>query len=156
SEAWRQCVQCPAVPLRKGSVRVKLDLLYEIQPRVGPEYASFPEGQKLSQQVAYRQAIEQIQLADKLGFNTIWLVEHHFREGLSVSPSPEALLGGLALTTENIRLGFGVVLTPFGFVHPARIAEKVATVDILSHGRVEWGTGRSTPMERAVFGVPDD
>lgn len=43
---------------------------------------------------------------------------------------------------------------PFGFIHPARIAEKVATVDVLSHGRVEWGTGRSTPMEQAAFGVP--
>jgi alkanesulfonate monooxygenase SsuD/methylene tetrahydromethanopterin reductase-like flavin-dependent oxidoreductase (luciferase family) len=44
-------------------------------------------------------------------------------------------------------------LTPFGFTHPARIAEKVATVDILSGGRVEWGTGRSTPMEQTAFGV---
>ncbi len=45
---------------------------------------------------------------------------------------------------------------PFGFIHPARVAEKVATVDVLSHGRVEWGTGRSTPMEQAAFGVPTD
>src|SRR4051794_41774443 len=45
---------------------------------------------------------------------------------------------------------------PFGFVHPARVAEKVATVDILSRGRVEWGTGRSTPMEQVAFGVPAD
>ena len=45
---------------------------------------------------------------------------------------------------------------PFGFIHPARVAEKVATVDVLSHGRVEWGTGRSTPMEQTAFGVPTD
>src|SRR6185312_16940673 len=57
---------------------------------------------------------------------------------------------------EQIKLGFGVTLTPFGFIHPARLAEKVATVDVLSHGRVEWGTGRSTPMEQTAFGVPTD
>ena len=45
---------------------------------------------------------------------------------------------------------------PFGFIHPARVAEKVATVDVLSHGRVEWGTGRSTPMEQTAFDVPTD
>ena len=55
--------------------------------------------------------------------------------------------------TEQIKMGFGVTLTPFGFTHPARVAEKVATVDVLSQGRVEWGTGRSTPMEQTAFGV---
>src|SRR5690606_33827134 len=74
----------------------------------------------------------------------------------SACPSSEVVLGGLALSTKNIRLGFGVTLMPFGFIHPARVAEKVATVDILSHGRVEWGTGRSTPMEQTAFGVPTD
>ena len=49
-----------------------------------------------------------------------------------------------------------MTLLPFGFIHPARVAEKVATVDIFSHGRVEWGTGRSTPMEQTAFGVPID
>ncbi len=135
---------------------MKLDLLYEIQPKIGPEYESFPAGQRRAEQEAYREAIEQIQLADKLGFQTAWCVEHHFRVGLSACPTPEAVLGGLALTTQNIRLGFGVVLMPFGFVNPARVAEKVAVVDIMSGGRVEWGTGRSTPMEQAAFGVPSD
>ncbi len=135
---------------------MKLDLLYEIQPKIGPEYESFPEGHKRAQQESYREAIEQVQYADTLGFQTVWCVEHHFRVGLSASPTPEALLGGLALTTNNIRLGFGVVLMPFGFINPARVAEKVAVVDIMSNGRVEWGTGRSTPMEQAAFGVPTD
>jgi alkanesulfonate monooxygenase SsuD/methylene tetrahydromethanopterin reductase-like flavin-dependent oxidoreductase (luciferase family) len=58
--------------------------------------------------------------------------------------------------TDNLRLGFGVTLTPFGFTPPQRIAEKVATVDVLSGGRVEWGTGRSTPMEQIAFGVDRD
>jgi alkanesulfonate monooxygenase SsuD/methylene tetrahydromethanopterin reductase-like flavin-dependent oxidoreductase (luciferase family) len=135
---------------------VKLDLLYEIQPKVRPWDLPHPYGQRKAEQEAYDEAVEQIQLADRLGFNTAWVVEHHFRDGRSACPSSEVVLGGLALSTSQIRLGFGVTLMPFGFIHPARVAEKVATVDILSHGRVEWGTGRSTPMEQAAFGVPID
>ncbi len=135
---------------------MKLDLLYEFQPKIGPWDKPHPYGQRDAEQRTYDEAIAEIQYADKLGFNTVWVVEHHFREGRSASPCSEAILGGLALSTEQIKLGFGVTLTPFGFIHPARLAEKVATVDLLSHGRVEWGTGRSTPMEQGAFGVPTD
>ena len=134
---------------------MKLDLLYEIdvpKPWPGPH----PYGQRKAEQQAYREAIEQIKLADELGFHTTWHVEHHFREGRSHSPAPEVILGALSQVTRNLRLGFGVTLMPHGFTHPARVAEKVATVDILSGGRVEWGTGRSTPMEQTAFHVPRD
>ena len=134
---------------------MKLDLLYEIDvpnPWPGPH----PYGQRRGEQRAYREAIEQIKLADSLGFHTTWHVEHHFREGRSHSPAPEVILGALSQVTRNLRLGFGVTLMPHAFTHPARVAEKVATVDILSGGRVEWGTGRSTPMEQTAFGVPRD
>ncbi|WP_236794692.1 LLM class flavin-dependent oxidoreductase [Amycolatopsis sp. GM8] len=134
---------------------MKLDLLYEIDaPKPWP--GKHPYGQKKVEQTAYREAIEQIKLADKLGFHTTWHVEHHFREGRSHSPAPEVLLGALSQVTEQIRLGFGVTLLPHPFTPPMRVAEKVATADILSHGRVEWGTGRSTPMEQTAFGVPRD
>jgi alkanesulfonate monooxygenase SsuD/methylene tetrahydromethanopterin reductase-like flavin-dependent oxidoreductase (luciferase family) len=132
---------------------MKLDLLYEIdvpKPWPGPH----PYGQRKAEQQAYREAMEQIKLADELGFHTTWHVEHHFREGRSHSPAPEVILGALSQVTRNLRLGFGVTLMPHAFTHPARVAEKVATVDILSGGRVEWGTGRSTPMEQTAFGVP--
>ncbi len=66
------------------------------------------------------------------------------------------LIGALSQCTENIRLGFGVTLLPHAFTPPMRVAEKVATADILSGGRVEWGTGRSTPMEQIAFGVDRD
>jgi alkanesulfonate monooxygenase SsuD/methylene tetrahydromethanopterin reductase-like flavin-dependent oxidoreductase (luciferase family) len=135
---------------------VKLDLLYEFQPKIKPWTLPHPYGQRDAEQRTYYEAIEEIQLADKLGFNTAWVVEHHFRDGRSASPCSEAILGGLALSTQRIKLGFGVTLMPFGFIHPARVAEKVATVDVLSRGRVEWGTGRSTPMEQIAFGVPAD
>ncbi|MBK7951480.1 MAG: LLM class flavin-dependent oxidoreductase [Deltaproteobacteria bacterium] len=132
---------------------MKLDLLYEIDAPKPWTDGPHPYGQRRREQRAYREAIEQIKLADRLGFHTIWAVEHHFREGRSHCPAPEVLLGALSQVTERIRLGFGVTLTPFGFTHPARIAEKVATLDILSNGRAEWGTGRSTPMEQTAFGV---
>jgi alkanesulfonate monooxygenase SsuD/methylene tetrahydromethanopterin reductase-like flavin-dependent oxidoreductase (luciferase family) len=135
---------------------VKLDLLYEFQPKIKPWDKPHPYGQREAEQRTYDEAIAEIQYADRLGFNTAWVVEHHFRDGRSASPCSEAILGGLALSTEQIKLGFGVTLMPFGFIHPARVAEKVATVDVLSHGRVEWGTGRSTPMEQTAFGVPTD
>jgi len=132
---------------------VKLDLLYEIdvpKPWAGPH----PYGQREAEQRAYREAFEQIRLADTLGFHTTWHVEHHFREGRSHSPAPEVIIGALSQCTENLRLGFGVTLMPHAFTPPMRVAEKVATADILSGGRVEWGTGRSTPMEQIAFGVP--
>ena len=135
---------------------MKLDLLYEFQPKVKPWPEPHPYGQRRAEQQTYDEAIAEIQFADTLGFQTVWVVEHHFRDGRSACPTSEAVLGGLALSTKNLRLGFGVVLMPPGFQHPARVAEKVATVDILSHGRVEWGTGRSTPMEQLAFGVPAD
>ena len=134
---------------------MKLDLLYEIdvpKPWDGPH----PYGQRRAEQTAYREALEQIRLADGFGFNTTWHVEHHFREGRSHSPAPEVILGALSQCTENLRLGFGVTLMPHAFTPPMRVAEKVATVDILSGGRVEWGTGRSTPMEQTAFGVDRD
>jgi alkanesulfonate monooxygenase SsuD/methylene tetrahydromethanopterin reductase-like flavin-dependent oxidoreductase (luciferase family) len=132
---------------------VRLDLLYEIDvPK--PWEGEHPFGQRAAEQRSYREAIEQIKLADRFGFQTTWHVEHHFREGRSHSPAPEVILGALAEATQNLRLGFGVTLMPHPFTPPMRVAEKVATVDILSGGRVEWGTGRSTPMEQTAFGVP--
>ena len=135
---------------------MKLDLEYEIQPKIRPWSKPHPYGQRAAELAAYDEAVAQIRYADTLGFNCAWLTEHHFRDGRSACASPEVVLGGLALTTENIRLGFGATLMPFGFGPPARVAERVATVDLLSHGRVEWGTGFSSGSERAAFGVPLD
>ena len=132
---------------------MKLDLLYEIDVPKPWGDKPHPYGQREHEQKAYKEAFEQIKLADRYGFNTIWSVEHHFREGRSHSPSSEVVLGALSQVTQNLRLGFGVTLCPPGFIHPARVAEKVATVDVLSGGRVEWGIGRSTPMEQTAFGV---
>jgi alkanesulfonate monooxygenase SsuD/methylene tetrahydromethanopterin reductase-like flavin-dependent oxidoreductase (luciferase family) len=135
---------------------MKLDMLFELQPKPQPWSKPHPYGQREAEQIVYYEALEQVKLADKMGFGTVWCVEHHFREGRSACPSNESVLAAMSQITENIRIGFGVSLMPPGFQHPARVAEKVATVDILSRGRVEWGTGRSTPMEQIAFHVPSD
>ncbi|MEZ5734601.1 MAG: LLM class flavin-dependent oxidoreductase [Novosphingobium sp.] len=131
---------------------MELGLLYEFdapQPWAGEH----PWGQRVAERTAYRDNIEQIVLADKMGFEAVWLVEHHFRENRSHMPCNEVVLGALSQITERIKLGFGVALMPHEFIHPARVAEKVATVDVLSKGRAIWGMGRSTPMEQIAFGV---
>lgn len=131
---------------------MELGLLYEFdvpQPWAGEH----PWGQRMAERAAYRDNVEQIVLADKLGFEAVWLVEHHFRENRSHMPCNEVVLGALSQITERIKLGFGVALMPHEFIHPARVAEKVATVDVLSKGRAIWGMGRSTPMEQIAFGV---
>jgi alkanesulfonate monooxygenase SsuD/methylene tetrahydromethanopterin reductase-like flavin-dependent oxidoreductase (luciferase family) len=131
---------------------MELGLLYEIDvPK--PWAGDHPWGQRLAERRAYRECLDQIMLADKKGFDTVWCVEHHFREAMSHMPCNEAVLAALSQITTDIKLGFGVTLTPHEFIHPARVAEKVATVDVLSGGRVQWGIGRSTPMEQIAFNV---
>jgi len=131
---------------------MKLDLLYEVDVPKPWDGLHLLE-QRRGEQRAYAEAHEQIRFADRFGFSCVWMVEHHFREGRSHCPAPEVWIGALSQATRNLRLGFGVTLLPFAFTHPARVAEKVATADVLSGGRVEWGTGRSTPMEQSAFGV---
>ncbi|MDE3085984.1 MAG: LLM class flavin-dependent oxidoreductase [Acidobacteriota bacterium] len=99
-------------------------------------------------------ALEQVELADRLGFDFVWEVEHHFLEEYSHSSAPEVFLGAASQRTRRIRLGHGIVQIPPGFNHPARVAERVATLDLLSGGRVELGTGEaSSEMELLGFGV---
>ncbi|MFI5047662.1 MAG: LLM class flavin-dependent oxidoreductase, partial [Acidimicrobiia bacterium] len=132
---------------------MKLDLLYEVQaPKPWPD-KPYPYNQREAEQAAWFEAIEQIKLADTLGFGTVWLVEHHFRIERSHMPVNDVFLAALSQVTDQIRLGFGVTLTPHKFRHPVRTAEAVAAVDLLSRGRVEWGTGRSIPHEQKAFGV---
>lgn len=104
-------------------------------------------------QEVFENALEQIALADKVGFHTVWFVEHHFLSEFSHSSAPEILFGAITQRTERIRIGVGVSLLPYLFNHPIRVAERVATLDILSGGRVEFGTGRSSEYEQMGFGI---
>jgi alkanesulfonate monooxygenase SsuD/methylene tetrahydromethanopterin reductase-like flavin-dependent oxidoreductase (luciferase family) len=103
------------------------------------------------------EAMEEIVLADRLGFDTAWLVEHHFLEEYSHSSAPELFLAAASQRTERIRLGHGIVHSLPAINHPARIAERIATLDLLSDGRVEFGTGEgSAAAELDAFGVDPD
>ena len=90
------------------------------------------------------EALDQVELADKLGFRYAWEVEHHFLEEYSHSSAPEVFLAAASQRTKNIRLGHGVVLMTPGYNQPARVAERIATLDLVSNGRVDWGTGESS------------
>lgn len=103
----------------------------------------------------FQDALSQVELADKLGFDYAWEVEHHFLEEYSHSSAPEVFLAACSQRTKNIRLGHGIVLMPPKYNHPARVAERLATLDLVSNGRVDWGTGESSAaLELEGFGVP--
>jgi len=102
-------------------------------------------------------ALEQVELADKSGIDYVWEVEHHFLEEYSHSSAPEVFLAAASQRTSRIRLGHGIVQAPALVNHPARIAERIATLDLVSNGRVEFGTGEaSSASELGGFGVPRD
>src|SRR5271155_413718 len=102
-------------------------------------------------------ALDQIELADKLGFTNVWEVEHHFLEEYSHSSSPEVFLAAASQRTTRIRLGHGIIQLPPNINHPARVAERIATLDLLSDGRVDFGSGESsTNAELSAFGVEWD
>jgi alkanesulfonate monooxygenase SsuD/methylene tetrahydromethanopterin reductase-like flavin-dependent oxidoreductase (luciferase family) len=99
-------------------------------------------------------SIAQIMRAEEVGFEYVWQVEHHFLPEFSHSSANDIFLAAVAQHTKTIRMGLGVVLMPAGFNHPFKIAERVATLDNLSNGRVDFGMGRSiTTQELLGFGI---
>ncbi len=109
----------------------------------------WPEGS--AQADRYEQALDQACLADELGFDSVWLTEHHFSRHGIVSDSL-TVLGHLAARTERVRLGTAVSVLPLH--NPVRFAETAATVDQLSRGRLDLGIGRGyQPGEFRGFGV---
>jgi alkanesulfonate monooxygenase SsuD/methylene tetrahydromethanopterin reductase-like flavin-dependent oxidoreductase (luciferase family) len=103
----------------------------------------------------FQDALDQVELADKLGIDHMWEVEHHFLEEYAHSSAPEIFLAACSQRTKRIRLGHGIVLLPPGYNHPARVAERIATLDLVSGGRVEFGTGESSAeAELGGFQIP--
>src|SRR5947207_13655795 len=98
--------------------------------------------------------VEQMVLSERLGFDSVWLTEHHYADyGLSAAPS--VLLATVAARTERVKLGTAVYVLPFH--HPLRLAEETATLDILSRGRLVVGLGRGNrPQEFLGLCVPQD
>ena len=122
---------------------MKFGIFYELQlPR------PWEAGDELK---LYQNALTQLETADRLGYDYAWVVEHHFLEEYSHSPSPESFLAAASQRTKNIRLGHGIFQLTTN--HPARVAERVAVLDLLSNGRVEFGMGESASItELTPFG----
>jgi len=99
----------------------------------------------------YGHWLEQIDAAEQLGFDSLWITEHHFRYFGGMMPSPSVILAAAAQRTKRMRLGAAVSILPMH--NPLRIAEEFAMVDLLSNGRLNFGAGRGMhPVEYAVFG----
>ena len=128
---------------------MKFGLMYELQ--LPKPYSPDAERE------LYKQVLTQVDLADELGYDYVWLVEHHFLTEFAHSSAPEILFGAMAARTKRIRLGHGVVLLPWRYNHPVRVAERAATLDIVSDGRMDLGTGRSvTSVEIDGFQIDPD
>ena len=120
---------------------MKFDIFYQL-----------PEAANQITAGRYRELIAEAAEADRLGFNTVWLAEVHFAPRFSVMPAPLMILAAIAERTTNLRLGMAVNLMPLH--HPIRLAEEVATLDVLSGGRVEFGAGRGAfPLNYRGYGV---
>src|ERR1043166_812159 len=123
---------------------MKFGIFYEHQlPRPWKEDSEF---------ALLQNSLDQIELADRLGYDYAWEVEHHFLEEYSHSSAPEGFLGAASQRTKRIRLGHGAVQLPPN--QPHRVAERVATLDLLSGGRVDLGMGEAAgPAELHPFKI---
>jgi alkanesulfonate monooxygenase SsuD/methylene tetrahydromethanopterin reductase-like flavin-dependent oxidoreductase (luciferase family) len=122
---------------------VRIDLFYEL---------AMPPFLARSEAELYQNALAELEAADALGFHGAWLVEHHFMPGYSHCSKPELLLAACAARTRRLRLGFAVI--PLPYHHPVHVAERIATLDLLSGGRLEVGLGRGfSPAEYGAFGT---
>ena len=104
-----------------------------------------------------RETLAQAELADKMGYGCWWEVEHHGAVEMSYSSAPEVILSAIAQRTKRIRIGHAAALAPHNINHPVRVAERAATLDLLSNGRLEMGFARSTVPEWRTFQIdPSD
>lgn len=127
---------------------MKFDVFCEIQrafPWNGKDEASL-----------FREIIAQAQAAEKAGFDIWWQVEHHGAPQFSYSSAPEIVLTAIAMSTSRLRVGHAGVLAPFRINTPLRVAERAATLDVLSGGRFELGLAKSGGKEWETFGVNPD
>src|SRR3984893_2204168 len=127
---------------RRQSMRI--GLFYQIQ--VPKPWTASSESERIYE------ALEQIPFAEQQGFSAVWFSEHHFRPVWSHNSAPDLTLAAVSQRTERIRLGIGVVLAPIH--HPLHVAQRMATLDILSHGRVDVGIGRTGyPYQLTPYGT---
>jgi len=123
---------------------MKFSIIYEAQ---------MVDTSRANEQQVYRDMIEQAVFAEKMGFDVIWAVEHTALSQYAHMSAPETFLAFLAGKTSRIGIGHGVVCLPPAMNHPVKVAERIATLDILSEGRVHFGMGKGgTQQEAGTFG----
>ncbi len=126
---------------------MRFGVFYELQlPKPWDEHA---------EQRLLNEALDQVALADRLGIDYAWAVEHHFLDEYSHCSAPEVFLAAAAGRTKNIHLGHGIRQVIANYNHPARTAECISTLDLVSNGRAEFGFGEgATRLELHAFGIP--
>jgi alkanesulfonate monooxygenase SsuD/methylene tetrahydromethanopterin reductase-like flavin-dependent oxidoreductase (luciferase family) len=129
----------------RGGAEVKFSIIYEAQ---------MVDTSRANEAQVFSDMVEQAKLADELGFDCIWSVEHHCLTQYAHLSAPESFLAFIAGATKNIHVGHGVVCLPFNMNHPIKVAERVATLDLLSKGRLHFGVGKGgTIQETGAFGT---
>src|ERR1700730_12146353 len=135
-------------PVRHWSVFVKFSMIFEAQVEFGT-----PDVERQ----AVKNCVEQAVFAEEMGFDGVWAVEHHGLVEYSHMSAPEVLLTAVATRTSRIRVGHAAVCMPFGYNHPVRVAERAATLDIVSDGRLNLGAARRPPdLRELAFPHPAD
>jgi len=127
---------------------MKFDVFCEIQ-------RAFPWNGK-DEQGLFAEVLAQARAAEAAGFDIWWEVEHHGAPEFSYSSAPEVVLTAIAMSTQRLRVGHAGVLAPFRINAPLRVAERGATLDLLSNGRFELGLAKSGGKEWETFGVNPD
>lgn len=123
---------------------MKFSLIYEAQ---------LTDTSRASEYQMFQDMVEQVQLAEEMGFDTVWAVEHHCLTQYAHMSSSETFLAFIAGKTERIGIGHGVVCLPPKMNHPVKVAERIGMLDILSKGRVHFGIGKGgTQTEAGAFG----
>ena len=123
---------------------MKFSLIYEAQ---------IVDTSRESEQRVYEEMIEQCLLAEKKSFDTVWAVEHTALTQYAHMSAPETFLAYIAGATTTLNVGHGVVCLPPAMNHPIKVAERIATLDIMSRGRVHFGIGKGgTQQEAGSFG----
>ena len=116
-------------------------------------FHEFPSLPGRSDSEAFDEAMEQVDAAERLGLDVMWLAELHFEPRRSVLSAPLSIASAIAARTRRIKIGIAVQVLPL--CHPLRLAEEAATVDQLSHGRLIFGVGRSGVAQTyEAYGVP--
>lgn len=123
-----------------------------------PEHVNFglwydfrnPEPWRQPFEAFYRSSLEQISWAEQAGLDSVWLTEHHFQDD-GYSPSPLVVASAIGARTQTLRIGTNLILLPL--YHPVRVAEDVATLALLSGGRIDLGVGAGyVEAEYQTFG----